>query len=118
MGPAVFGVSIGQISLLINTIFASFLITGSVSWLYYADRLMEFPAGLLGAGAGDHIAALAFPALCLPTAPVNILAAAGLGPAPDHAVNSAGGAGIGDSLLLRLSARCFTMVNFRPTTSG
>jgi putative peptidoglycan lipid II flippase len=52
MGPAVFGVSIGQISLLINTIFASFLATGSVSWLYYADRLMEFPAGLLGAALG------------------------------------------------------------------
>ncbi|SEK89946.1 murein biosynthesis integral membrane protein MurJ [Nitrosovibrio tenuis] len=52
MGPAVFGVSIGQISLLINTIFASFLVTGSVSWLYYADRLMEFPAGLLGAALG------------------------------------------------------------------
>jgi putative peptidoglycan lipid II flippase len=48
MGPAVFGVSIGQISLLINTIFASFLVTGSVSWLYYADRLMEFPTGMLG----------------------------------------------------------------------
>lgn len=52
MGPAIFGVSIGQISLLINTIFASFLITGSVSWLYYADRLMEFPAGLLGVALG------------------------------------------------------------------
>ncbi|MDN5752337.1 MAG: murein biosynthesis integral membrane protein MurJ [Nitrosospira sp.] len=52
MGPAVFGVSISQISLLINTIFASFLITGSVSWLYYADRLMEFPAGLLGVALG------------------------------------------------------------------
>jgi putative peptidoglycan lipid II flippase len=52
MGPAVFGVSIGQISLLINTIFASFLETGSVSWLYYADRLMEFPTGLLGVALG------------------------------------------------------------------
>jgi putative peptidoglycan lipid II flippase len=52
MGPAVFGVSVGQISLLINTIFASMLITGSVSWLYYADRLMEFPAGLLGVALG------------------------------------------------------------------
>jgi putative peptidoglycan lipid II flippase len=52
MGPAVFGVSVGQISLLINTIFASLLITGSVSWLYYADRLMEFPAGLLGVALG------------------------------------------------------------------
>ena len=52
MGPAVFGVSIGQISLLINTIFASFLVTGSVSWLYYADRLMEFPSGMLGVALG------------------------------------------------------------------
>jgi putative peptidoglycan lipid II flippase len=52
MGPAVFGVSIGQISLVINTIFASFLATGSVSWLYYADRLMEFPTGLLGVALG------------------------------------------------------------------
>lgn len=52
MGPAVFGVSVGQISLLINTIFASLLVTGSVSWLYYADRLMEFPAGLLGVALG------------------------------------------------------------------
>ncbi|HEU4709396.1 MAG TPA: murein biosynthesis integral membrane protein MurJ, partial [Methylophilaceae bacterium] len=52
MGPAVFGVSIAQISLLINTIFASFLATGSVSWLYYADRLMEFPTGILGVALG------------------------------------------------------------------
>jgi putative peptidoglycan lipid II flippase len=52
MGPAIFGVSIAQISLLINTIFASFLATGSVSWLYYADRLMEFPTGVLGVALG------------------------------------------------------------------
>jgi putative peptidoglycan lipid II flippase len=52
MGPAVLGVSVAQISFLINTIFASFLPSGSVSWLYYADRLMEFPAGLLGAALG------------------------------------------------------------------
>lgn len=52
MGPALFGVSIAQISLLINTIFASFLVTGSVSWLYYADRLMEFPTGMLGVALG------------------------------------------------------------------
>jgi putative peptidoglycan lipid II flippase len=52
MGPAVLGVSVSQISLLINTIFASFLPSGSVSWLYYADRMMEFPAGLLGAALG------------------------------------------------------------------
>lgn len=52
MAPAVLGVSVSQLSLLINTIFASFLKTGSVSWLYYADRLMEFPAGMLGAALG------------------------------------------------------------------
>lgn len=52
MAPAVLGVSVAQVSLLINTIFASFLDTGSVSWLYYADRLMEFPSGMLGAALG------------------------------------------------------------------
>ncbi len=52
MGPAVIGVSVAQVSLLINTIFASYLETGSVSWLYYADRLMEFPTGLLGVALG------------------------------------------------------------------
>jgi len=52
MAPAVFGVSVSQVSLLINTVFASFLVTGSVSWLYYADRLMEFPAGVLGVALG------------------------------------------------------------------
>ena len=52
MGPALIGVSVSQVSLLINTIFASFLATGSVSWLYYADRLMEFPSGMLGAALG------------------------------------------------------------------
>lgn len=52
MGPAVFGVSIAQVSLLVNMIFASFLVNGSVSWLYYADRLMEFPTGLLGVALG------------------------------------------------------------------
>ncbi len=48
MLPAVFGVSVAQINLLINTILASFLVTGSVSWLYYSDRLMEFPIGVFG----------------------------------------------------------------------
>ncbi|WP_415033430.1 murein biosynthesis integral membrane protein MurJ [Azonexus sp.] len=52
MLPALLGVSVSQISLLINTVFASFLQSGSVSWLYYADRLMEFPSGLLGAALG------------------------------------------------------------------
>ncbi len=52
MLPAILGVSVSQISLLINTVFASYLESGSVSWLYYADRLMEFPSGLLGVALG------------------------------------------------------------------
>ena len=52
MAPAVLGVSVAQLSLLINTIFASLLGNGRVSWLYYADRLMEFPSGMLGAALG------------------------------------------------------------------
>src|SRR5688572_4692007 len=52
MAPAAFGVSVSQISLLLNQVFASFLQSGSVSWLYYADRLMELPAGVLGVALG------------------------------------------------------------------
>lgn len=52
MGPAILGVSASQFSLIINTIFASFLAAGSVSWMYYADRLMELPAGVLGVALG------------------------------------------------------------------
>jgi len=48
MGPALFGASVGQISLLLNTIFASFLAVGSVTWLYYSDRLVYFPLGVFG----------------------------------------------------------------------
>ena len=48
MVPALFGVSVSQINLLMDTLFASFLIVGSVSWLYYSDRLMEFPLGVFG----------------------------------------------------------------------
>ncbi|MDF2529907.1 MAG: murJ [Gammaproteobacteria bacterium] len=48
MLPALFGVSIAQISLLLDTVFASFLKTGSVSWLYYSDRVMQFPLGVFG----------------------------------------------------------------------
>ena len=52
MGLAALGVSVAQISLLINTHIASWLQDGSVSWLYYADRLMEFPSALLGVAIG------------------------------------------------------------------
>ena len=52
MAPALLGVSVAQISLLINTQIASHLATGSVSWLSYADRLMEFPTAMLGVALG------------------------------------------------------------------
>jgi putative peptidoglycan lipid II flippase len=48
MGPAIFGVSVAQINMMLDTILASFLKTGSISWLYYADRLCEFPLGVFG----------------------------------------------------------------------
>ncbi len=48
MLPALFGVSVSQINLLIDTVLASFLPTGSVSWLYYAERLTELPLGVFG----------------------------------------------------------------------
>lgn len=50
MGPAVFGAAVSQINSLIDTLFASFLPAGSISWLYFADRLMEFPLGVFGVG--------------------------------------------------------------------
>jgi putative peptidoglycan lipid II flippase len=52
MLPALLGVSVAQISLLINTQIASHLATGSVSWLSFADRLMEFPTAMLGVALG------------------------------------------------------------------
>ena len=48
MLPAIFGSSVAQINLLFDTLIASFLVAGSVSWLYYSDRLMEFPLGVFG----------------------------------------------------------------------
>ncbi len=48
MIPALFGVSVSQINLLLDTVLASFLPTGSVSWLYYSDRLAELPLGVFG----------------------------------------------------------------------
>lgn len=52
MVPSIIGSSVAQISLVINTLFASFLVAGSVSWMYYADRLMELPSGVIGAALG------------------------------------------------------------------
>lgn len=46
MLPGIFGSSMAQVSLLLDTLIASFLVTGSIAWLYYADRLMEFALGV------------------------------------------------------------------------
>ena len=59
MVPALFGVSIAQINLLLDTIIATFLPAGSVSWLYFSDRLTELPLGVFGVG----IATVVLPAL-------------------------------------------------------
>jgi putative peptidoglycan lipid II flippase len=48
MIPTLFGSSVAQVNLLVDSIIATFLVTGSVSWLYYSDRLLEFPLGVLG----------------------------------------------------------------------
>ena len=55
MAPAIFGVSVSQINLLFDTVIASFLPTGSVSWLYYSDRLAELPLGVFGVAAATVI---------------------------------------------------------------
>lgn len=52
MIPALFAVSVTQINLLLDMVLASTLVTGSISWLYYSDRLMEFPVGVLGVALG------------------------------------------------------------------
>ncbi|TXD16115.1 murein biosynthesis integral membrane protein MurJ [Extensimonas vulgaris] len=52
MAPALLGVGVAQVSLMINTQIASYLAPGSVTWLFYADRLMEFPTALLGVALG------------------------------------------------------------------
>jgi putative peptidoglycan lipid II flippase len=55
MGPALFGVSVSQINLLLDTVLASLLTAGSVSWLYYSDRLVELPLGVFGVAIGTVI---------------------------------------------------------------
>jgi len=55
MIPAIVGSSVAQINLLFDTIIASFLVAGSVSWLYYSDRLVEFPLGVFGVALGTVI---------------------------------------------------------------
>ncbi|MGB8711961.1 MAG: murein biosynthesis integral membrane protein MurJ [Onishia taeanensis] len=55
MAPALFGVSVSQINLLLDTVLASLLAAGSVSWLYYSDRLVELPLGVFGIAIGTVI---------------------------------------------------------------
>lgn len=55
MLPALFGVSVSQINLLLDTVLASFLPTGSISWLYYSDRLSELPLGVFAIAVGTVI---------------------------------------------------------------
>ncbi|HET7176486.1 MAG TPA: murein biosynthesis integral membrane protein MurJ [Gammaproteobacteria bacterium] len=55
MLPAVFGSSVQQVNLVVDSIIASFLATGSVSWLYYADRMLEFPLGVFSIALGTVI---------------------------------------------------------------
>lgn len=59
MAPAMFGVSVGQINLLFDTVLASFLPDGSITWLYFSDRLTELPLGVFGVG----IATVVLPSL-------------------------------------------------------
>jgi putative peptidoglycan lipid II flippase len=55
MPAALFGVSVTQINLFLDNLIASFLTSGSISWLYYSDRLVEFPLGMLGVALGTVI---------------------------------------------------------------
>ena len=52
MGPALFSASVFQLNGIVDMLLASFLTAGSISWLYYADRLMEFPLGVFGIALG------------------------------------------------------------------
>jgi len=55
MLPAMFGSSVAQLSILLDTMLASFLLAGSISWLYYSERLIEFPLGVFGVALGTVI---------------------------------------------------------------
>lgn len=55
MIPTLFGSSVGQLTILVNTFLASHLVTGSISWLYYTDRMVELPVALIGVALGTVI---------------------------------------------------------------
>ena len=93
MGPALLGVSAAQISALINTQLASLLGDGRISWITYADRLMEFPSALLGVALGTVL----LPTLAQHHSESNhdaVFVAAGLGTAPGFPAGAARRGGI------------------------
>jgi len=55
MGPAIFGVSVAQVNFIVDNFFASYLAVGSITWLYMADRLMNFPLGVFGVAIATAI---------------------------------------------------------------
>src|SRR3546814_1322740 len=55
MLPTLFSSSVAQLNLIVGTVFASLLATGSQTWLYLSDRLIEFPLGLFGGALGTVI---------------------------------------------------------------
>ena len=116
MAPALLGVSVAQISMLINTQIASHQGVGAVSWLDYADRLMEFPTALLGValGVGADPAAVGGAG---PRRRRRLLGHARLGPAPGAAAGAAvrgGAAGVSRS---RWSRCCSSAARSTPWPS-
>lgn len=97
MAPALFGVSVSQLNLLLDTVLASFLPTGSVSWLYYSDRLTELPLGVF---------AIAVATVIMPTLSAHSAAARGAAYARtlDWAVRSVLLVGLPAALALALLA--------------
>ena len=115
MMPAAFGASVAQINLLVDTLIASFLVTGSVSWLYYSDRMVEFPLGVF---------AIAMATVILPSLSQQHAEEAGdsFSDTLDwaHALGAGGcdavGTGSGACLPGRFSRRCFSTVSSPPGT--
>ncbi len=92
MLPAIFAVSVAQLSIIINTNIASHLTTGSVTWLSFADRLMEFPTALRRSGPRDDPAAQPLGRVCR-EARRRLFATARLGAAAHLPAGAAGGVG-------------------------
>jgi putative peptidoglycan lipid II flippase len=103
MLPGIIGSSVSQINLLLDTLLASFLVTGSVSWLYYADRLVEFPLGIF--------------AIALATVILPVLAGAHAGQSPERFSRTLD-AGLRWVLLIGVPACVGLVVLARPVLSA